>query len=484
MGFSILCAFAAENRKSLRLALPAPARYPNFRAMFIPLTEIIATLDGKILYQETVPPGDYVIGREIGCNIRLDSTKVSRRHGQLSLSYFDWSIEDFGSSNGTWVSGKRVAEPTMLFPRQELRIGNVLLTLRRIRTAETSTGLAPQTETVLRYLPAELRDDRKYHVRGLIAMGGMGAVLDAEDLATRRPVAMKVLLNANTSEDVARFIEEAQITAQLEHPNIVPIYELNVNELDKPFYTMKLVRGESLAHVLHALVTERDGAGQRWPLGELLVTFDKACDAIAFAHSKGVVHRDLKPENVMVGDFGEVMVMDWGLAKALGQSANLGRIHQESIHTMVRSIRRDDEAREFMTIAGKAIGTPQFMSPEQASGRSHEVDARADVYALGALLYQIITLVPPVSGSDATEIFDHVISGRIKAPREMVGDRKLPHLPDGRIPESLASVTMKALSLNPDDRHATVRALQADVQRSQFEDKRSGAGLFAGWFRT
>ncbi len=449
--------------------------------MIVPLTEITATLEGREVFKQLLPPGDYVIGREAACDIQLDSAKVSRRHGQLSLNYFDWSIEDFGSSNGTWVAGGRIEEPTMIFPGQDLRAGNVHLHLRRLPIDHSDVRLAPQTAAVVRFLPAELRSDRKYKVNELIAIGGMGAVLAAEDLATRRPVAMKVLLNVQTPEDIARFVEEAQITAQLEHPNIVPIYELNVNEQDKPFYTMKLVRGESLGDVLFALNAGRGEAAKRWPLGELLEVLLRVCDAIAYAHSKGVVHRDLKPENIMLGDYGDVLVMDWGLAKALGRDANTAT-ERDNARTMVRSVRHDDEGGEFLTMAGRAIGTPQFMSPEQASGRSHQVDAKADVYALGAMLYHILTLVPPVSGADAGEIFDQVIAGSFPSPMELLGTRPLPHLPDGKLPESLSAVAMKALSLNPADRHRTVRELAVDVQRSQFEEKQR-AGLFGGWFR-
>lgn len=449
--------------------------------MIVPQTAVTAFLDDREIFHQILPPGDYVIGREAGSDIRLDASKVSRRHGQLVLNYFDWSIEDFSSSNGTFVAGKRIYEPTMVFPGQEVRLGNVLLQLRRLPIDVNDENLAPQTAAVVRFMPPELRSDRKYKVNEMLAMGGMGAVLSAEDLATRRPVAMKVLLNIQTPEDIARFVEEAQITAQLEHPHIVPIYEVNVNEQDRPFYTMKLVRGESLGGVLDALRAGREGTAQRWPLGELIGVMQKICEAIAFAHSKGVVHRDLKPENVMLGDYGEVLVMDWGLAKALGRDANIAT-KSGLMRSMVRSVRNEDSGGEFLTMAGRAIGTPQFMSPEQASGRSHEVDARADVYALGAMLYHILTLDPPVNGADPSEIFDQVLTGRIRPPTEAIGSRVLPHLPDGKLPISLAAVAMKALSLNPDDRHKTVRELASDLQRGEFEEKRR-SGLFGGWFR-
>jgi serine/threonine protein kinase len=194
-----------------------------------------------------------------------------------------------------------------------------------------------------------------------------------------------------------------------------------------------------------------------------------------------VVHRDLKPDNIMLGGYGEVVVMDWGLAKTLGHSANLAPDAKEQ--TMVRSARRD-EADEFVTMAGRAIGTPQFMSPEQASGQSHEVDSRADVYALGAILYEMITLEPPVAGMDTDEIFEKVIEGRIRKPSDVVGSTRLPHLPDGKVPEQLATIAMKALSVDREHRYGTVRELQAEVQtyQSSQEKGRLHFGLET-WFK-
>lgn len=326
--------------------------------MLIPRTEVIAALEGQELYREILPPGEYVIGRETGIRIRVHSDRVSARHAQLTLSYFDWVIEDFGSTNGTFVGGRAISEQTLIFPGQEVRVGNVELRLRRVRIDDVAASLAPQTEAVLRYLPSELRGERKYRVKGLIAIGGMGVVLEAEDAGTRRLVAMKVLLHLDSPIDVARFIEEAQITAQLEHPNIVPVYELSVNELDKPFFAMKLVRGHSLQNILSGLRLQLPASLRQYPLDELLRIFNHVCDAVAFAHSKGVIHRDIKPDNIMVGDFGEVLLMDWGLAKTLGKSANTFPDAQDAtVRTVVHSARRDDDGMA-STLPGEVLGTP------------------------------------------------------------------------------------------------------------------------------
>jgi serine/threonine protein kinase len=446
--------------------------------MITPQTEVIALREGREIFRAVLPPGDYLIGREGEVAILVPSEKVSRRHARLMLSYFDWIIEDLGSSNGTRVGGRKASESMMIFPNQEVKVGDVELRLRRLNLDDAKQSLAPQTAALQRYLPDEMRGQGKYRVHGLIATGGMGAVLEAEDQATRRRVAMKVLLDVNTPEDVARFIEEAQVTAQLEHPNIVPIYELNVNELDKPFYVMKLVRGESLTQVLRSLRLERATALERYPLGELLAIFQKVCDAMAFAHSKGVVHRDLKPDNVMLGEFGEVVVMDWGLAKPLGQSAHAGPSGTRA-RTMVMSLRKENPG-VIGTTEGAAVGTPQYMSPEQADGRSHVVDDRADVYALGAILYSILTLQPPIGGTDALEVMRKVVAGEITPPEEAVREHPPRHLPDGILPPNLAAIAMKALSLAPSDRHAGVRELRDAVREAQFEDSQHGEFYWIG----
>jgi eukaryotic-like serine/threonine-protein kinase len=257
--------------------------------MIIPQTEVIAILDGREIYREALPPGQYEIGREEGSRIRLlGSERVSRHHALLTLNYFDWVIEDLHSSNGTVVGGKAVTEPTFIFPTQDVRVGDVELYLRRLRSDDAGSSLAPQARAALQYLPAEVRGERKYKIKGIIAMGGMGVILEAEDVSTRRTVAMKTLISTDTAEAVARFVDEAQITAQLEHPNIIPVYEVSVNELEKPFFTMKLVRGESLKQVIHGLRLERPKTIERYPLSELLTIFLKVCDAISYAHSKGV----------------------------------------------------------------------------------------------------------------------------------------------------------------------------------------------------
>ena len=409
-----------------------------------------------------LPPGEYAMGRASDVPIRLDSKNVSRRHALLTLNYHEWLIEDLGSANGTRVGGKPIREATLIFPQQELRVGDVEVRLHPLRSEQSDDSLDPHAVAVLRFLPPEIRGVNKYGVHGLIGMGGMGAVLEAEDLDTRRRVAMKVLLKTGAPENVARFVAEAQITAQLDHPNILPIYELSVNAQDKPFYTMKLVRGESLRKVLDELREQKAEAAARFPLAELLKVFDKICEAVAFAHAKRIVHRDLKPDNILLGRHGEVWVTDWGLAKPLPRRADEASDFETS--TAIDSVRHTDPAA-VETESGMAVGSPQFMSPEQAAG-SHAVDERSDVYSLGAILYQMLTLEPPVRGNDRFEILENALNGRITPIPESLAGKAIPHLAGATSLEHLSGVVMKALSADPARRPSSVKELQASVRLS------------------
>jgi len=349
---------------------------------------------------------------------------------------------------------------------------------------------------------------RKYQVGDQVAKGGMGAILDVRDVNTRRHVAMKVLLQPEQAakEDTLRFIHEAQVLAQLEHPNIVPLHELGVDGSGNPYYTMKFVKGRTLKDILAKIAEGDPKTIEAYPLLRLLTIFQRVCDAIAFAHSKRVIHRDLKPENIMIGEYGEVLVMDWGLAKVLGQRGVTGDRSQVSGKKVeaarkpayrVDSVRTDGTAEGLQTMAGAVMGTPQYMAPEQAAGEVDRINDCTDIYALGAILYTILTLRPPVTGRDLGEILGNVMAGNIPSPttyqtgkthgaeRRAHGGREgaspkasapdamrlapcaLLHLPGRRIPPALAAVAMKALSLKPDDRYAYVKFLQADIEAYQ-----------------
>ena len=238
----------------------------------------------------------------------------------------------------------------------------------------------------------------KYRIVGEIARGGMGVILKGHDADLGRDVALKVLDPelAKNPAVVSRFVEEAQIGGQLQHPGIVPVYELGVMADEAPYFTMKLVKSRTLS----ALLSQRRSTSENRT--RLLQIFESVCQTIAYAHSKGVLHRDIKPANIMVGAFGEVQVVDWGLAKVLhrGGVADEKRAKQ-SVFTIIETVRSGPGSSGTDSIIGSVMGTPAYMSPEQAQGEIEKLDERADVFSLGASLCEILTGRPPYEGSDA-----------------------------------------------------------------------------------
>jgi serine/threonine protein kinase len=259
----------------------------------------------------------------------------------------------------------------------------------------------------------------RYELVEKIGQGGMGTVFLARDRELERPVALKVLRAApEDAEARERMRKEARIIARLEHPSIVPVHDCGVLPDGRFYYAMKLVRGRRLD----------EAAPRRAALAERLHLLLKVCDAVAFAHAQGVIHRDLKPQNIMLGAFGEVLVMDWGIAKEVGPQppAVVGR--------------EAEPGGPAETAGGTVLGTPGYMAPEQARGEAGLIDTRADVYALGAILYFLLT--------------DRVPAGAPPTP---------PRRYDRTIPRPLEAVCLKALAAERDDRYAGAAELAADV---------------------
>jgi len=440
---------------------------------------IISTRDGKVLARIIVEPGEYVIGRDPSCNIVVDMDLVSRRHAMLIVNYHEVIIEDLGSSNGTYVNGKKIAGAMHLWPNQKIRIAASTIEVRRIKSARENTS--PWIEDLHRHLQPETLKDKKYDIAGVSGQGGMGLILDATEATIQRKVAMKVMRQEGSHENLGRFIEEARITGMLEHPNIVPVHELGVDENDQVFYTMKFVKGMTLREVLEQLRLRNPDIVALYPLRRLLLIFLRVCDAVAFAHSKGVIHRDLKPENIMLGDFGEVLVMDWGLAKQLGKK----EITKSGTARLSPAEKKTTDAR---TLAGTIVGTPHFMSPEQAHAETEKIDARSDIYALGGILFNILTLRPPRIGDTSEETLENARSGSIPTPvsfnlpkvRQEHGIPDLPHCPGQHIPDSLSAVVMKALEPERANRYQTATELKNDVDAwlSGFATSAEHAGVF------
>jgi eukaryotic-like serine/threonine-protein kinase len=237
----------------------------------------------------------------------------------------------------------------------------------------------------------------RYRLLGELARGGMGAVHRGRDVALGRDLALKVLLDRHRDRPdlVDRFIEEAQICGQLQHPGIVPVYELGTLADKRPFFAMKLVKGRTLAELLAEVEPGSD-------LPRFLSIFEAICQTAAYAHARGVIHRDLKPSNVMVGSFGEVQVMDWGLAKVLPKDGEAPVREPSPNETVVATARSTGESD--LSEAGSVLGTPAYMAPEQARGEMESVDRRADVFALGSILCEILTGRPAFVGESVRDV--------------------------------------------------------------------------------
>ncbi len=294
----------------------------------------------------------------------------------------------------------------------------------------------------------------RFRLVSKLGEGGMGEVWLAEDLDLRREVAIK-RIRADRGGSTAHFFAEAQVSGQLEHPNIVPVHDLGFDEYGEPYLVLKRVEGKTLSHLLAdiaeggsaTLLRDQAAAGDddgSRVLGPLLRIFQKVCDGVAYAHARGVLHRDLKPGNIMVGRYGEVLVLDWGLAKVL-----------ESERNDLPEVRTDRRDRGDETQLGALIGTPSYMAPEQARGDTEALDERSDVYGLGAVLYQILTLRRPAGGS-LEEIIEKVSVGDIVPPRQRA--------PDRLIPQELEDITRKAMARDKRARYASVEDLRRDVE--------------------
>jgi tRNA A-37 threonylcarbamoyl transferase component Bud32 len=284
----------------------------------------------------------------------------------------------------------------------------------------------------------------RYSRTKLHATGGMGRVWQARDDCVGRQVALKELKpeREDDPELRARFLAEARITGQLEHPGIVPVYEVVERDGEAPFYTMRLVSGRTLSEAV-AEFHGRWGGPDEVALRDLLGAFVSVCNTLAYAHSRGVVHRDLKPLNVVLGPFGEVVVLDWGLAKVLGAGAE---------EPAVRPLPGGEPEA---TQEGQLVGTLGYMAPEQARGEVGRIDARTDVFGLGAVLYEVLTGRPPYVAKDTLELLLLAGEARVKPPRRLAG----------WIPAPLEAVCLKALQARPEDRYQSAAELGDEVKR-------------------
>jgi serine/threonine-protein kinase len=284
----------------------------------------------------------------------------------------------------------------------------------------------------------------RYRVGDVLGQGGMGEVLSARDEQIGRPVAIKRLRVENPSPEImARFLREARIQGRLEHPAVVPVHEL-WNEGGQPFFVMKQLTGTTLADVIPKLALRNARAMEEFTLQRLLRAFADVCLAIEFAHTRRVVHRDLKPANIVLGDFGEVYVLDWGIARITEDAAENPLDGFADIGTMA----------DGQTVAGAILGTPGYISPEQIRG-DYFLDGRADVYSLGCILFEILALQPLHPRGQAG--LASALAG--------VDSRPSVRAPDREIPPELAQICVRATALEAGQRYETARQLGAAVQR-------------------
>lgn len=360
------------------------------------------------------------------------------------------TVADPPRTNGTSASASAL-ETAFVPPgdRKESRYDETISN-SRMETADVASAGCRSTQAL-----APPSGESRFQILRKHAKGGLGEVFVAFDLELHREVALKEIQEryADHDESRDRFLLEAEVTGGLEHPGIVPVYGLGRYRDGRPYYAMRFIRGDSLKDAIdqfHVQEIDRRDLGRREiELRRLLARFIDVCNAIAFAHSRGVIHRDIKPANVMLGNFGETLVVDWGLAKALDRVD----VKEEASDFGPLKSRLTSGGGE--TLAGSTVGTPSYMSPEQARGDVENTGTASDIYSLGATLYHILTGKAPVKGKNVLDLLDKVRKGDFPPPRSV----------DRRIHPALDAICMKAMANDPAKRYSSARGPARDIER-------------------
>jgi serine/threonine-protein kinase len=373
----------------------------------------------------------------------LPSTVPERRRGDATLVVPSGALGALGTpaALGKGPSIGTIAPPDTYQPRPGAATSAVShgpSTQRELIVPTSST-----TDAILGEI--RRRPSERLEIEQRAAAGGMGAIDVAVDRALDRRIALKTLHPHLRSSDAAvrMFVREARLTGLLDHPHIVPVYDIGERDAEHLYFSMKLVEGQTLGDVIRQLPR---GPLDTATLYGLLDIVAKVCDALAFAHSRGVLHCDIKPANIMVGDFGQVYVMDWGIARLITSEASPGSTQNP-----------DGPAAHASATDNSVIGTPCYMSPEQARGDRAKLDERSDVFLLGSVLYEILTRRPPYSSADRTETLSLAACGAFPAPRKLAKE--------SAIAPELERIILRAMAKSPADRYASVALLRDDLVR-------------------
>jgi eukaryotic-like serine/threonine-protein kinase len=406
---------------------------------FISRDELIAAMNAWVLDKQ-IPLAEHLLGRgALAADERNLLESLVRKHLQRHADDPEKSLAAVAEADTVREVLAKVADV------------NVRASLSGLATVEhRADSSVPDGAPNVDPRPA---GGSRFRVLRAHAKGGLGEVFVARDEELHREVALKQILDrhADNAQSRARFVQEAEITGSLEHPGIVPVYGLGTDADGRPFYAMRFIRGDSLQDAITRFHQTDAAGGDRGErvleLRKLLGHLIAVCNAIEYAHSRGVLHRDIKPSNIMLGKFGETLVVDWGLAKPIGSS-------QATADAAEPALQPSGSSGTEPTQMGAAVGTPAYMSPEQAAGQLDELGPRSDVYGLGATLYSLLTGGRPFDGDNAKEVLQNVKQGKLRAPREV----------NRHISPALEAICLKAMARMPADRYASAAALADDLE--------------------